>query len=382
MNASTAEVLLIEHPTSSGHKVAEARLNSQATLNALSLDMIDLLRPALARWREDTSVVAVVFTSEGDRAFSAGGDIQALYHAMVRNHEIGERVDDYPVDNYPVDDYPYEFFEREYRLDYLLHTFEKPVVALGHGVIMGGGLGIFSASRYRLVTERVRIAFPEVTIGLFPDAGATWLLRNVPEHVALFMGLTGSSINSQDARSIDLATHAIAQSEYATLVERICALSWSGVPAADSKLLADFLPGCAQAALPEGQLTVIPETRHCGGDLVDVVSRIRALQGLSDWVDKGIAAMDRGCPTTIGIVVRQITLARKLSLADCFRLEMTVATHCADNHDFVEGVRALIIDKDNTPNWQFRDLESLPGDYVESHFVEPWPQNPLHDLED
>jgi enoyl-CoA hydratase/carnithine racemase len=383
MDASKAEVLLIEHPTASGHKVAEARLNSPATLNALSLDMIDLLRPALARWRADACVVAVVFTSAGDRAFSAGGDIQALYHAMVRNHEIGERVDDnYLVDDYPVDDYPYEFFEREYRLDFALHTFEKPVVALGHGVIMGGGLGIFSAAKYRLVTERVRIAFPEVTIGLFPDAGATWLLRNLPEHVALFLGLTGSSINSQDARSIGLATHAIAQSEYATLLERICALGWSGVPAADSKLIADFLPGCAQAALPEGQLPAIPETLHCGGDLVDVVNRIRALQGLSDWVDRGIAAMGRGCPTTIGIVVRQLVLARNMSLADCFRLEMTVATHCADNHDFVEGVRALIIDKDNTPDWQFGDLESLPVDYVESHFVEPWPQNPLYDLED
>ena len=121
----------------------------------------------------DESVAAVVLTGSG-RAFSAGGDIQALYRAMAANHQAGERVDDYP----------YDFFEREYRLDYALHTYPKPLVALGHGVIMGGGLGIFAAADFRVVAENVRIALPEVSIGLFPDAGGTWLLKQLPEHEA------------------------------------------------------------------------------------------------------------------------------------------------------------------------------------------------------
>ena len=160
-------VKFFEHGSAGGRVVAQAHLDSEPTLNALSLEMIDLMAPVLERWAEDDRVAAVLLTGAGDRAFSAGGDIQALYRAMQANHEAGERVDDYP----------YDFFEREYRLDYRLHTYPKPLVALGHGVIMGGGLGIFGAADVRVVTENVRIAMPEVSIGLFPDAGGTWLLK-------------------------------------------------------------------------------------------------------------------------------------------------------------------------------------------------------------
>ncbi|MCZ6643179.1 MAG: enoyl-CoA hydratase/isomerase family protein, partial [Gammaproteobacteria bacterium] len=111
-------------------------------------------------------------------------------------------------------------------------------------------------------------------------------------------------------------------------------------------------------------------------------ARIEALKGKSDWIDHGITAMQRGCPTSIGIVVEQLQRARSMSLAETFRLEMTVATHCSENADFLEGVRALIIEKDNQPHWQFDELTDLPLGYVEGHFVEPWPRNPLHDLEE
>jgi enoyl-CoA hydratase/carnithine racemase len=371
INAEQACVALFAHPTSSGHIVAEARLNNPATLNALSLEMIDILFPTLERWAQDEQVVAILLSGAGERAFSAGGDIQALYRAIVHNHEQGERVDEYP----------YDFFQREYRLNYRLHTYPKPIIALGHGVMMGGGLGIFMAADFRLVPQKSRIAMPEVSIGLFPDAGGTWMLRNMPRHQALLLGMTGASINSQDALLAGLATHALALESYPAFREQLNDVSWSGSAGSDVELVAELLAGWDAPELPQARLSIVPESLAESAGLLDTVSAIRALSDTNAWLSQAVTAMDRGCPTTQGIVVEQLSRAPALSLADCFRMEMTIATHCADNHDFAEGVRALLIEKDNAPTWQFGDVESLPQAYVLSHFEEPWARNPLIDLE-
>ena len=139
-----------------GH-IAVATLNVPATLNSLDLTMVDALAAALVQWRDDPAVAMVYLRGAGDRAFCAGGDIQALYRSCKANREAGSRVDSYAED----------FFEREYRLDYVLHTFPKPVLCFGHGVVMGGGLGLLAASRFRVVTPKSRVAMPEITIGLF-----------------------------------------------------------------------------------------------------------------------------------------------------------------------------------------------------------------------
>jgi enoyl-CoA hydratase/carnithine racemase len=369
LNAPDQPVLFYEHPTASGHVLAHAHLHVEATLNSLSLEMIGLLAPMLTAWAEREDVIALLFTGAGERAFCAGGDIQALYHAIVKNHAQGEVVDDYP----------YQFFEQEYRLDYQIHTFPKPVVAVGHGVVMGGGLGIFSAADYRLVTEKSRIAMPEVTIGLFPDAGQTWLLRNMAPHFATFLGVTGSHMNAADALAIGLGTHHVAGGARDDVLARLCAADFAGdADAAVAAALQD-LPA---AELPQAQVTLVPDSLSPGGDLADVVAAIRALRGTSDWIDRGIHAMDNGCPTTVGVVVEQLKRAPDMSLAETFQMEMVIGTHCANNHDFAEGVRALLIEKDNAPKWKFADLESLPAAYVEGHFADPWngAGNPLADL--
>jgi enoyl-CoA hydratase/carnithine racemase len=371
LNDASAPLLLFEHPASAGYVLAEARLSSEATLNALSLPMIDILTPALRRWAADERVVAVLVTGSGERAFSAGGDIQALYHAMVRNHRAGEHVDDYPD----------RFFEREYRLDFLLHTFRKPVVSLGHGIVMGGGLGVFSGARFRVVTGQSRIAMPEISIGLFPDAGATVLLGRLPVHVATFLAMTGSHINAADALAIGLGTHAVAAAERHRVAERLLGAPWTGRAAADCEVAAGALSDLPGAGLPALQIDAVPDELHPDGSAAEVAARIQALAGRDNWIDRGLATLRRGCPASLGIVTEQLRRAPGLSLADCFRLEMVVATHCARRSDFAEGIRALIIDKDNAPRWQHGSPQDLPADYVAGHFVSPWPQNPLHDLE-
>lgn len=365
-----ADVLIAEHAAPGGRAVAEITLNVEATLNSLSLGMAHTIAAALRGWHNDGRIACVLIRGAGDRAFCAGGDIQALYAAMVKNHAAG-RV---------VDDYPFQFFEHEYRLDYLIHTYPKPVVALGHGVVMGGGLGIYSASRFRLVTEGSRIACPEVTIGLFPDAGATWLLRNLNPAVALFLGCTGSHVNCADALGAGIATHSVAGASRPGVLAALNAVDYSG-DATDFDRVGEALSALPGPELPEAQLGAVPDSLSLEGGFADVAGRIGGLAGASRWVDKGIATMRRGCPTSVGILIEQLRRAPGLDLADCFRLEMTVGTHCAHNGDFAEGVRALIIEKDNRPRWRYGNLDGLDAAHVLGHFEAPWPRNPLHDLE-
>lgn len=370
LNDAEAVVVFSEHKTSSGHTLAQAMLNAPSTLNSLSLEMIDLLRPALDHWAGRDDVVAVLFTGSGDKAFSAGGDITALRASIVANQAAGKVVDSYPFD----------FFEREYRLDYQLHNYSKPLIALGHGIVMGGGLGVFGGCAYRIVTEKSRIALPEVGIGLFPDAGATWLLGQMPQHFATFLAVTGSHVNAADALAVGFANHSLPVAERANLLPSLLALSWSGAAAADREQIEGMLARLPAADLPDLQVDVIPEGLSPAGTTQEVVARIAELAGSGGWIDRGIGSMQGGCPASVGVAVEQLKRAPTLSMEACFQLEMTVATHCAQFFDFAEGVRALLIDKDGSPQWQHGSVADLPQAHVDAHFVEPWPQNPLQDL--
>ena len=367
---SSDSVLFSEYTLPGGRILGHAELNVPSTLNALSLAMIDRLQPQLDAWAQTPGVAAVLVTGAGDRAFCAGGDIQALYHAMLRNHEAGSVVDRYPFD----------FFEREYRLDYCLHTYPKPVVVLGHGVVMGGGLGILSAASHRVLTEKSRVAIPEITIGLFPDAGTTWLLRNMPEHLALFTGMTGSHCNAADAMACGVGTVVVDSTRVGEIRDGIRQLILTGNRAQDDRRLTTFLSGFQAERLPVSELAAVPADLSAAAPLAGIAARIRGLKGTSTWIDRCIGALETGCATSIGVGHEQIRRCRPMTLAEAFRMEMVIATHCALNTEFAEGVRALLIDKDNAPRWKFSSIETLDADHVQSHFVAPWPVNPLADL--
>jgi enoyl-CoA hydratase/carnithine racemase len=366
LNAASDVVVLEERRTTSGHTLALATLNVEKTLNSLSLPMIEILAPALAAWNERGDVVAILLRGAGERAFCAGGDIQALYRCMTRNHAAHAQVDDYAE----------RFFEAEYRLDYAIHRSYKPVVCFGHGVVMGGGLGLFSASQYRLVTERSRIAMPELTIGLFPDAGASWILKGLSSANAVWLGMTGTHMLTADAMFIRLATHAVPASAWPMLLDGLTSAAWNaksadqvieaciaacGPLSVDDGALAQH-QGLLEAAIPDGALPVT---------LQETVARLTDLADRDAWLDKGLATMASGCPTSIGIVHEQLRRVATMSLEDVFRMELSVANTCARKPDFVEGVRALIIDKDNKPAWRYRTVQELPREYVVEHFDGP-----------
>ncbi len=179
-----SSVLFTEHATQDGHVIAEVKLNAERSLNALTLEMCEEMLPRLRDWATDERVVAVLLDSAGEKAFCAGGDVVNLYKTITGEGDPS---------------FPERFFETEYRLDFLLHTYPKPVICWGNGIVMGGGMGLLSASSHRIVTETSRLAMPEVTIGLYPDVGASWFLNRLPNGAGRFLAMTGCQINAPDA---------------------------------------------------------------------------------------------------------------------------------------------------------------------------------------
>ena len=379
LNDAESSAVLSEWDTSTGHRIGVVTLNAPKTLNSLTLEMIDLIDPQMRAWAADGAVVAVYLRGSGDRAFCAGGDIQALYHSMQANHDAGSRVDHYAE----------TFFEREYRLDHLIHRFPKPVLCFGTGVVMGGGLGLLSASSHRVVTETSRVAMPEITIGLFPDAGGTALLSSMPGALGLYLGLTGTHINGADALIAGLGRYLVRSDVRATLEDALVGLPWARDADADAQALDAALEVLDRDA--DGVRPASPLAEHrglidaaLGGVGDDYAAAIAGVRSLPDgkWFDRGKTNLESGCPATAGIVVEQLDRARNLSLAEMFRMELVIGTHCARNRDFAEGVRALLIDKDGAPAWSVDGLDALARETVLGHFEAPWEENPLADLQD
>lgn len=380
LNDADAPVQLAEWSVRNGKVLGVATLNVPKTLNSLTLEMIDLLDAQLRRWCADERVAALYLRGAGERAFCAGGDIQALYHAIRRNQEAGELVDSHAED----------FFEREYRLDYHLHRFPKPVICFGNGVVMGGGLGLLSAASHAVMTETSRVAMPEITIGLFPDAGGTALLSRMPGAMGLFLGLTGAQINGSDALELGLGRFLVGSDEQAQLEEALAQVNWSGVPDTDHVRLDAALTELEQASsvtLPESAVKthragIDAALQPVADDLKAIVAALRELAANGKWLEKGLATLEHGCPVTAGIVVEQLQRARGMTLAEMFRMEMVVGTQCARRTDFAEGVRALLIDKDKQPSWSVPSIDALDPAVVLAHFEPPWERNPLADLSD
>lgn len=369
-------VLFEERSAANGKVIGIATLNSEKSLNALSLDMIQLLLPKLKAWRDDDSVACVWLQGAGEKAFCAGGDIVAMYKAMVK--KPGVLVDEVA-----------DFFGQEYQLDYLIQTFPKPFVVWGHGIVMGGGMGLMNGASHRIVTERSLLAMPEVTIGLYPDVGATYFLNNMPDRCGLFLGITGATMNASDALFLKLADSFIGSEHKDAVLGRLQEIEWGDTQSLNKKKVTDALTEMASAdntQRPPGQVEnnrkhIADLTR--GDNITDIVERIVADSNDDKWLSKARANLANGCPITSHIVWNQIQHGADLSLADCFRLELTLSTNCAVRGDFAEGIRALLIDKDKQPKWQHESVAAVTSEELDGFFTSPWSadEHPLRQLE-
>lgn len=362
--------------TASGRLFGRATLNTPHNLNALSLPMIDRLNPQLRAWEQDADVVGVVLDGAGDRAFCAGGDVVAVCHA-IRAAGSGQAA--------PLAE---AFFEREYRLDYQLHTFRKPMLCWGHGFVMGGGIGLLAAGSHRVVTPTTRLAMPEIGIGLFPDVGGSWFLPRMPGRTGVFLALTGAPLNAADARLAGLADFVLPHESLSGVLDAVSAERWQGDSHADgarlSHLLERFERSGADDLPPSNLLAHLPQIDDViGHDLLeDIAPRLSALAGSDDvWLARAGAAFTKGSPTSAALSFELQRRARLLSLADVFRLEYQAAVGCSVHHDFAEGVRALLVDKDKNPRWQPAALSDVGPELIEAHLRPRFDgPHPLSDL--
>tara|TARA_R110001599_G_scaffold353459_1_gene592739 strand:+ start:451548 stop:452660 length:1113 start_codon:yes stop_codon:yes gene_type:complete len=365
--------ILFEEQIAGAGKLVRVTLNVPATLNSLTLEMVDQLQAKLDQWRDGPAIAAIFLEGAGEKAFCAGGDIQALY-------------DDVTATPGGPCAYAENFFLREYQLDYTLHTYPKPVISWGHGIVMGGGLGVMAGCSHKIVTEKTRIAMPEVGIALFPDVGGSWFLNHMPGKSGPFLALTGASINAADAIYTGIADRFIGSERRDEVFDALLRQKWQVEEAANHALVRHTLRPFAEQSVsqcPGGQ--VEPHlgsiaTLCDGDDVHEVIDNILLQQTQDPWLSAAKKSMGRGSPLAALVAFRQLLETRHASLREVFQAELVLATNIMRYPEFAEGVRALLIDKDRKPAWRYTSTRDVPPEVVDSFFRAPWEQNPLADL--
>ncbi len=360
--------------TLSGKLVGVATLNMEKALNALNMEMVRALTTQLTAWADDDAIAMVVLDGAGEKAFCAGGDVRALYQAA---RELPGEIPEVTQD----------FFTREYFLDHLLHTFDKPVLVWGDGIVMGGGLGLMAGASHRVVTERSRIAMPEVTIGLYPDVGGSYFLNRMPGHMGRFLGMTAYNMDGADAFYVGLGNHYLNSSDKQPLFDALSSIDWeSDVCANHGKLNALLEAMSSRCAQPMGESILEQHQAQIDalmdGELNEIMTRVKAVEDAEPWLSRALSTMLAGSPLSLHLVYQQSLLGTELSLSQVFQLELGLSCNCCSIGDFAEGVRALLIDKDRQPKWLYDTVEAVPQDMVKSLMTSPWdPQNdPLRTL--
>jgi enoyl-CoA hydratase/carnithine racemase len=352
-----------EQQATSGHYIGWLTLNLPQTLNSLTLDMARAARIQLEQWATRPNIACVVIQGEG-RGFCAGGDVRRMRQGILDGS-----------------DYCKHFFEQEYRLDYAIHRYPKPVLCWAHGVVMGGGVGLMIGASHRAVTPSTRLAMPEISIGLYPDVGASCFLNQLPEGLGLFLGMTGCEWNGADAVNLGMADYLLQDSSKQDLPALLTELTWSQDPERNRETLS-----LALATLPTDQ-QLLQLCAHadmiasaCHGTPSDCLTALEALPLQEKWYLQACENLHKGCPVTACLVAEQLHRGKNLSLADVFRMEWVLSIRCTQHRDFPEGVRAQLVDKDKAPQWSFRNPGDVPADYIASHFDGALLINPLQDL--
>lgn len=321
-----------------------------AALNALTLSMVQAMHRAMDAWEGDDGVALVVMRGEG-RAFCAGGDIMDIYRAGREGRVLTA------------------FFHDEYRLNARIHRFAKPWVSLIDGIVMGGGCGVSMNGAVRVFGDKGVIAMPEVGIGFFPDVGGSHFLPRLRGRSGFWMGLTGERVKQGDALAIGAATHAVASADFDALLEALCE---SGDTAAS---LMRFSGRPAPESAPE--IFEAIDRLFAGSSLEAVLSALEEAAASGD----GFAARTRETmaarsPTSLHVAFRQLVQGANLSMDDCMRMEFRIVNRMLTGHDFYEGIRAVLVDRDNTPAWRPADMGAVSPADIDAYFA-PLPDGEL-----
>jgi enoyl-CoA hydratase len=320
-------------------------LNRPKALNALTLDMAATMFTLLRGWATDPAVGTVLLDGAGERGLCAGGDIRALYDAAKSGDTLPER-----------------FWATEYYLDALIARYPKPFIAVMDGLVMGGGVGLSTHAAHRIVTERSAVALPEVGIGFFPDIGASYWLARTPGFAGTYLALTGERANANDSIGCGLADMHIASARLAELPQTLAECrSNDDVRACLRALASAPAPGKIEAARPWIDACFSADT------VEGIVGRLAVAK--DDGAQAALATMRKMSPTSLKVTLRNVRdAARFQRLEESFQQDYRIALACITGHDFIEGIRAQIVDKDRNPRWQPDTLEGVTPAIVDRHF--------------
>ena len=380
---NTSNLVLFELRGPRDAQIAIGTLNSEGSLNALTVEMIDALSKKLDEWEHDSTIVAVFLQGSGAKAFCAGGDIRKLHASMIE-----WRAQKNPDAPNPFAD---RFFTNEYTLDHKIHIYPKPLIVWGHGIVMGGGLGLMAGASFRVVTESSKVAMPEITIGLYPEVGATWFLTHLspycPKGTGLYLALTGTRLGASECLDVGLADVYIKAGCRDSLLNSLSTcLTQDNEKNFDivSNLLKDLSKNSVQEVpLPPSQVSahrswIEQSTAH--ESLLDIKKFWDTHPAPSTWAKAGVETFAKGSPLSACVIFDQICkFGPKLSLREAFLFEWGLTVRFSRANDFAEGVRALIVDKDNSPKWEFDSIPATPQTRVDWHFQTP-AFNPLHKI--
>ena len=349
------------------HGLATVTLQRPAALNALSLGMIQGLAKWLQDWTVDERVRVILLRGAGEKAFCAGGDVRALRESFQSGSPLYR-----------------DFFSLEYALDHRIHTYPKPIVALLDGIVMGGGMGLAQGATLRIVGDRTRMAMPETTIGLFPDVGGSYFLSRLPGKLGIYLGLAGPTLRACDAVYCGLADAYLAPEQIDRLPEELERAARSDDPATAVRELA---PPHEDGMLPPCELQKLRPAidRHFGGASLEAIMASLATETSgpdAEWAARTLEALRKRSPTMLKVTLEQLRRGATLGLADCFRMELDLVHGCFAQGDFVEGIRALLVDKDNAPRWNPPAIEQVDRAAVERFFTPRWSpaEHPLASL--
>lgn len=357
------DVIFEERPAAQGFCIGLITLNSEKTLNALTLSMVERLLEQVRNWATNPQVACILIRGNGPKAFCAGGDVRELASGCLAHPgAIPPKVA--------------QFFETEYRLDHLLRHYPKPVISWAHGYVLGGGMGLSQTASTRILTPDSRLGMPEIAIGLYPDVGASWFFSRLPGKIGLFLALTGAQINAQDALDLGLAERCLAPEQQEELLHGLVHLNWTQQSELQLNSLLKMLTQENTANLPEAVLMPRKAWIDALLDTPEPEQAWRNLYALRDhsdeYMSRAAKQLTEGCPLSARLIWEQIHRARYLSITEAFQMEYAMSLNSCCYPEFAEGVRARLIDKDNRPQWHWPELNSIPDTVIEALFQPAW----------
>ena len=326
------------------------RLNRPKAINAMTLEMSEGIDAALDRFEADPDVAVVVLEGAGERGLCAGGDIRGLYESSRAGGDLGKR-----------------FWRQEYIMNARIARFPKPYVAFMDGLVMGGGVGLSAHARHRVVTERTRLAMPEVGLGFFPDVGGTWLLSRSPGEIGTYFGLTGQTMNGPDAIHARFADAVVPSAKLPALREALTRVRREANSSEVKALIEGFATG--EKAGPVAAMQPQIDALFAHDRMEDIVAALK--RDGSEFAQKTLKALGEKSPRGMVVTLKLLRLARKAAtLEECLVREYRAALEVFRSDDFREGVRAAVIDKDRSPKWSPRGIEDVTPDMLAPYFAE------------